>query len=83
MSQLREKIVRALVENALVALFELYRNFPDTAATVRADCEETADHISIRGGYSGGNGTAACAVSEWLYRHRRCMIDCYKNRDKT
>jgi hypothetical protein len=82
-SNYREKIVRALVENALVALFELYHNFPGTAAEVRADCEETADNISIRGGCSDTNGTTPRTISGWLYQHRRCMIDCYKKRSRT
>ena len=78
MSPFREKIIRALLENAFVALFEFYRYRDCEAARIQAESEENAALVAI--GEGGSNGTRRSAASEWLYGHRRRLIDEYKTR---
>lgn len=78
MSKFREKIIRALLENAFVALYEFYCYRGSEASRIQAESEENAAPVAI--GEGGGNGTRRSAACEWLYGHRRRMIDEYKTR---
>jgi len=78
MSPFREKIIRALLENAFVALYEFYHYRGSEAARVQVESEENAAAVAI--GEHGSNGTRRSAASEWLYGHRRRLIDEYKTR---
>ena len=79
MSALREKIIRALLENAYIALFEFYRYCPNVAAGESAKAEEAAAVIAIGNDYEG-NGTRKSAVEEWLLGYRANKIMEYKQR---
>ena len=79
MSALREKIIRALLENAYIALFEFYRYCSNVAAGESSNAEETAALVAIGNDYDG-NGTRKSAVEEWLSGYRSNKIKEYKQR---
>jgi hypothetical protein len=79
MSALREKIIRALLENAYIALFEFYRYCSNIAACESAKAEEAAALVAIGNDYEG-NGTRKSAIEEWLLGYRSNKITEYKKR---
>ena len=79
MSALREKIIRALLENAYIALFEFYRYCPGVAAGESAKAEETAALVAIGNKYEG-NGLRKSAVEKWLLGYRTNKMKEYQQR---
>ena len=79
MSALREKIIRALLENAYIALFEFYRYCSNVAAGESSNAEETAASIAIGNEYEG-NGARKSSIEEWLSGYRANKVKEYKQR---
>lgn len=79
MSALREKIIRALLENAYIALFEFYRYCSNVAAGESSNAEETAAAIAIGNEYDG-NGARKSSIEEWLSGYRANKIKEYQQR---
>jgi len=75
---LRKKILNALLENALYALFDYFFDAPGEAANTLIDAVlNTAAVLYPDGG--GGNGSMRTLRSKWLYRLSAAVIERLKS----
>lgn len=68
----RKKIIDALLENALYALFDYFNECPDEAAIETLDCAKSATKI-LYPSDSGGNGTVEGIRKRWLSRYHQSI----------